>query len=59
MLNADSRRRVLEALTHRLPDRVPYLELSISDAVIEAVHPGLDYLGFCEPQAKGKLWSWG
>lgn len=45
---ADSRRRVLDVLAHRIPDRVPYFELLISQAVISALHPGLDYLGFCE-----------
>ena len=50
MLTADSRRRVLDVLAHRIPDRVPYFELLISQAVIAALHPGLDYLGFCEAE---------
>jgi len=50
VLNADSRRRVLDVLAHRIPDRVPYFELLIADEVIRALHPGLDYLGFCEAE---------
>ena len=46
----DSRKRVLDVLEHRIPDRVPYFELLISQAVIESLHPGLDYLSFCEEE---------
>lgn len=47
---AESRKRVLDVLEHRIPDRVPYFELLISQVVIDALHPGLDYLGFCEAE---------
>lgn len=49
-LMADSRKRVLDVLNGRYPDRVPYFELLISDRVIGQMHPGSFYLDFCEKE---------
>jgi uroporphyrinogen decarboxylase len=45
-----SRERVLDVLEGKIPDRVPYFELLISDKVIERMHPGSGYLDFCEEE---------
>jgi uroporphyrinogen decarboxylase len=45
-----SRNRVIDVLNHRIPDRIPYLELLISAAVIEQIHPGIDYFQFCKAE---------
>jgi 3-oxoacyl-[acyl-carrier protein] reductase len=39
-----------DILAGRIPDRVPYFELSISEAVIQQMHPGLTYFDFCEKE---------
>jgi uroporphyrinogen decarboxylase len=42
-----SRRRIQDVLAGRVPDRVPYLELTISETVASAMHPGASYFDFC------------
>ena len=47
---SDCRTRMHDVLAGRIPDRVPYFELAISEAVIEGMHPGLTYFDFCEKE---------
>lgn len=44
-----SQRRVITALERKIPDRVPTLEFVIDSQVIEALHPGSDYIDFVGP----------
>lgn len=44
----NSRERVIAALEHRTPDRVPYFECVIDERVMQALLPGCDYFAFNE-----------
>jgi uroporphyrinogen decarboxylase len=39
-----------DVLAGRIPDRVPYFELAISEAVINGMYPGCSYFDFCEKE---------
>ena len=40
--------RVIAALEHKVPDRVPMFELVIDERVMEAIYPGCDYYAFAD-----------
>lgn len=42
----NSYQRVIAALEHRVPDRVPYFECVIDEGVMHALLPGCDYFAF-------------
>ncbi len=44
----NSRERVIAALEHKVPDRVPYFECVIDEGVMQALLPGCDYYQFNE-----------
>ncbi|MBI4602453.1 MAG: hypothetical protein HY721_10890 [Planctomycetes bacterium] len=44
----NSRERVIAALEHRQPDRVPLVEWVIDEGVMDALLPGCDYYGFVD-----------
>jgi uroporphyrinogen decarboxylase len=43
-----SRQRVFDVLNGKIPDRVPYFDLLISQDVISKLYPGANYLDFCD-----------
>jgi uroporphyrinogen decarboxylase len=47
-MQSNSREVIQDMLQGRVPARVPYVELIISEAVMHQLHPGATYFDFCE-----------